>query len=100
MQIQPWVGRDLALRRGIEWNEDIGLFDPALNVVLGTTYLFELILQFNDITKALAAYGHGETRLRQELALGRPTPESYSRRVLGRYRQLVTDYREGTLADS
>jgi len=100
MQIQPWVGRDLALRRGIAWNEDIGLFDPALNVQVGTTYLFELLLQFNDLTQALAAYAHGETRLRQQLALGRPTPEHYSRRVLSRYEQLVSDYREGTLADS
>lgn len=100
MQIQPWVGRDLAMRRGIAWNEDLGLFDPALNVELGTTYLFELILQFNDITQALAAYAHGETRLRQQLALGRPTPESYSRRVMGRYEQLVNDYREGALAET
>ena len=100
MQIKPWVGRDLALRRGIEWNEDLGLFDPALNVELGTTYLFELLLQFNDITQALAAYAHGETRLRHQLALGRPTPESYSRRVLSRYEKLVNDYREGTLANS
>lgn len=100
MQIQPWVGRDLASRRGIEWNEDLGLFDPALNVELGTTYLFELLLQFNDVTQALAAYAHGETRLRRTLELGRPTPESYSRRVLGRYEQLVSDYREGTVAIS
>jgi soluble lytic murein transglycosylase len=100
MQIQPWVGRDLALRRGIEWNEDLGLFDPALNVELGTTYLFELLLQFNDITQALTAYAHGETRLRRTLALGRPTPASYSRRVLSRYDELVNQYREGILAHS
>jgi len=94
MQIRPFVGRDLALRRGITWNEDMGLFDPALNVKVGTTYLFELILEFNDLTHALAAYGHGETRLRRQLALGRPAPRTYTRRVMERYRKLIAEYRE------
>jgi len=100
MQIRPSVGRDLAMRRGIRWNEELGLFDPALNVEVGTTYLFELILQFNDITQALTAYAHGETRLRRQLALGRPTPEHYSQRVLSRYDQLVEEYRGGAAAGS
>jgi soluble lytic murein transglycosylase len=93
MQIRPFVGRDLALRRGIPWNEEEGLFDPELNVRLGTTYLFELLLEFNDLTDALTAYAHGQTRLRQRLALGRPAPQSYSRRVLQRYDRLVAEFR-------
>lgn len=93
MQIRPYVGRDLALRRGIAWNESAGLFDPALNVRLGTTYLFELVLKFKDITHALAAYGHGETALRHRLAMGRAAPKSYARRVMTRYEKLVADYR-------
>ena len=95
MQIRPYVGRELALRRGIDWNEEVGLFDPELNVQLGTTYLFELILKFNDLTHALTAYAHGETRLRQQIRLGRPTPQSYSRRVMGRYDRLVSKFRRG-----
>ena len=93
MQIRPSVGRELALRRGIAWNEQFGLFDPELNVKLGTTYLFELILKFNDLTYALAAYAHGETHMHRELQLGRPAPRSYSRRVLSRYETLVDEYR-------
>jgi soluble lytic murein transglycosylase len=93
MQIRPSVGRDLALRRGIAWNEQVGLFDPELNVKLGTTYLFELLLKFNDLTYALAAYAHGETQMHRELQLGRPAPRSYSRRVLSRYETLVDEYR-------
>lgn len=93
MQIRPFVGRDLALRRGIVWNEQVGLFDPELNVKLGTTYLFELILKFNDLGYALAAYAHGETRLAQNLQLGRPAPRSYSRRVLTRYETLMAEFR-------
>lgn len=96
MQIRPFVARDLALRRGIAWNDDVGLFDPMLNVKLGTTYLFELILQFNDITHALAAYGHGEARLRRDLRLGRPAPKTYTKRVMRRYNQLVAHYRDQT----
>lgn len=95
MQIRPFVGKDVASRRGIPWNDEIGLFDPTLNVQLGTTYLFELLLKFNDLTHALTAYAHGETRLRRRLALGRPTPEAYSRRVMNRYDQLVSEFREG-----
>lgn len=93
MQMRPFVARDLALRRGIEWNEEVGLFDPSLNVQLGTTYLFELILQFNNLTDALTAYAYGETRIRKRRALGRPTPQNYSRRVLRRYDMLVDEYR-------
>jgi soluble lytic murein transglycosylase len=93
MQIRPFVGRDLALRRGIAWNEQAGLFDPELNVRLGTTYLFELILKFNDLAYALAAYAHGETEMQRQLRLGRPAPRSYSRRVLSRYESLVSEYR-------
>jgi len=93
MQIRPFVAKDLALRRGIDWNEETGLFDPSLNVQVGTTYLFELILQFNNLTDALTAYAYGETRFRQRRALGRPTPQNYSRRVLKRYELLVDEYR-------
>lgn len=93
MQIRPFVGRDLALRRGITWNEQVGLFDPELNVKLGTTYLFELILKFNDLAYALAAYAHGETQMQKQLQLGRPAPRSYSRRVLSRYETLVAEFR-------
>jgi soluble lytic murein transglycosylase len=95
MQIRPFVGRELALRRGIAWNEQVGLFDPELNVRLGTTYLFELILKFNDLTYALTAYAHGETQMQKQLQLGRPAPRSYSRRVLSRYETLVAEYRHG-----
>jgi soluble lytic murein transglycosylase len=93
MQIKPFVGRDLALRLGIAWNEEVGLFDPELNVRLGTRYLFELILEFNDLTDALTAYAHGETRLRRRLALGHPRPQNYSRRVMKRFESLVAEYR-------
>jgi soluble lytic murein transglycosylase-like protein len=95
MQIRPYVGRDLALRSGIAWNESMGLHDPALNVRLGTTYLFELVLKFKDITHALAAYGHGETALRHRLALGRAAPKNYARRVMNRYEKLVAEFRNG-----
>jgi soluble lytic murein transglycosylase len=93
MQIRPFVGKDLALRRGIDWNDDQGLFDPELNVKLGTTYLFELILEFNDLTHALTAYAHGQTLLRRHLELGQPTSKSYSRRVINRYERLVHHFR-------
>jgi len=60
MQLLPSVGRDLADRSGIEWQGQEPLFDPVVNIRLGTLHLFEQILKFRDFKKALVAYNMGE----------------------------------------
>ena len=41
-------------------NEEIDLFDPATNIMLGVKYLAYLINKFKDVDTALIAYNAGE----------------------------------------
>lgn len=68
MQIMPSTGRWLAKYEGIEWKsaEDV-LFDPILNIRLGTRYLSALIETY-DLEGGLAAYNGGGKRVRIWLA--------------------------------
>jgi len=85
MQVKPSVAEAIANRNGIHWGHADQLFDPAYNIHLGTRYLFELILQFRDVRKALIAYNYGETALRGRLANGQKLPTRYLRRVKKNY---------------
>ncbi len=66
--------------------------DPAQNVEGGTRYLRDLLLQFRDVTLALAAYNAGENAVVANGHAIPPYPETrnYIRRVLKLYR----DYRQ------
>jgi soluble lytic murein transglycosylase len=81
MQIKPSTGREIAARWGIEWSADDGLFDPRLNIQLGTAYLFELIWKFKDIEQAITAYKMGETMTMEYLGWGIELPDRYFGRV-------------------
>lgn len=56
MQILPTTGTYLARLAGLATYD---LTDPATNVELGTWYLAELISQYGDLPRALAAYNGG-----------------------------------------
>jgi len=92
MQLLPSVGRDLADRSGIEWQGQEPLFDPVVNIRLGTLHLFEQILKFRDFKKALVAYNMGEGRLRGRLAENKPLPGRYLRQVREKYVMLKEKY--------
>ena len=64
MQIMPYVAESLAQELGIEWSGDRTLFNPYLNVRIGSYYLFQLIKEFNDLGLALAAYNYGPTYIK------------------------------------
>lgn len=53
MQLLPSTAKSLT-------KEDIDLFDPATNIMLGVKYLSYLINKFNDVDTALFAYNAGE----------------------------------------
>ena len=93
MQVIPFVGKDLASRSGIDWQGSKTLFEPETNIRLGTLHLFEQILKFGDVKKALAAYNMGETRLRGLLRQDKPVPQRYINKVLECYRMLKETYR-------
>lgn len=95
MQMKPFVAADLAQRNGMAYGGQLSLSNPAYNVRLGSLYLFELILQFGDVKKALVAYNIGETKLRDRLITGEKMPQQYLRKVMERYKELCEKYPHG-----
>lgn len=82
MQIMPNTGQDLARRHGHRWHGPDALFDPILNLKLGTTYLRELLDHYDgDIETALAAYNWGPGHVDRRIASGQRLPRLYPRLV-------------------
>jgi len=92
MQVKPSVGYALSQRRGIHWKGELSLFEPAFNIKLGTLYLFELILKFKDVKKAIIAYNLGENALKLRLKEGQRLPTYYLSKVLKKYKELKGKY--------
>ncbi len=92
MQVVPFVGEDIAGRSGVAWQGSKTLFEPEVNIKLGTQHLFEQVLKFGDIKKALVAYNMGETRLRSILRKNRPLPRTYLNKVMEHYKMLKETY--------
>jgi soluble lytic murein transglycosylase-like protein len=92
MQVKPSVGQALTQRRGLDWKGELSLFEPAYNVQLGALYLFELILKFKDVKKAIIAYNFGENALKLRLRQGQKPPTYFLRRVLRNYQRLKEKY--------
>ncbi len=60
MQLIPSTAKKVAIERGID-QDAIQLYDPTVNVDLGTTYLKNLFEMFSgDAFHAVAAYNGGE----------------------------------------
>lgn len=93
MQVAPITGEDVAPRAGVDWEGLSTLNQPGANVKLGTAYLFEKILEFKDIKKALLAYNLGETRLRTMMRANQPLPSNYLNKVISNYRMLKETYK-------
>jgi soluble lytic murein transglycosylase len=95
LQLMPATGTEVARRLGIRGFDPDGLFEPELNLRLGTAHLRRLIDRFGDAPRALAAYNGGPAAVARwtipsderdpERFLERiPIPEtrSYAKRVL------------------
>jgi soluble lytic murein transglycosylase-like protein len=93
MQVVPFVGQDIAPRAGVDWSGKETLFEPKSNIKLGTLHLFEYILKFGDVKKAIMAYNVGESKLRGLMESNQPLPEDYLKRVLDNYNMLKENYR-------
>ncbi len=92
MQMIPYVGADVAPRAGVDWEGLATLQQPETNVRIGSFYLFEQLLKFRDVKKALIAYNVGETRLRGMLSRGEKLPSKYINRVMENYKMLKENY--------
>ncbi|RDS83243.1 transglycosylase SLT domain-containing protein [Dyella psychrodurans] len=68
MQLLPSTGADVARKNGLPWNGGNSLFDPAVNIALGTRYLAAMAARFDDSPwLASAAYNAGAARVNQWL---------------------------------
>jgi soluble lytic murein transglycosylase len=65
MQVLPSVGAQIARRLGIaDWNP-ARLHEPEMSLTLGTHHLAEMLRQYPDPIRVLAAYNAGGTRVRR-----------------------------------
>jgi soluble lytic murein transglycosylase-like protein len=88
MQIMPYVAKSLAHELGIEWSGDRTLFNPYLNVRIGSYYLFQLIKEFNDLRLALAAYNYGPTYIKGLKERNEKIPTHYFYKIWTVYQHL------------
>jgi soluble lytic murein transglycosylase len=71
MQLLPAVGKSMAHQEGLEHFQTFQLFDPAINIRLGTRYLRRTLDKFGGVTEyALAAYNAGDERVHDWEAAG------------------------------
>ena len=61
--------------------EDERLFDPEMNILLGSCYLRYLVDRFDDQDTALAAYNAGPTRVAAKWRQTGDVPRAYPARV-------------------
>jgi soluble lytic murein transglycosylase-like protein len=92
MQLLPATGRSMAPRAGVDWQGTGTLDMPEANIKIGSYYLFQYILKYGDVKKALVAYNVGETKLRGMEQDKRPLPRQYLDKVLGTYKELKEKY--------
>ncbi|MEP6898824.1 MAG: transglycosylase SLT domain-containing protein [Rhodanobacter sp.] len=79
MQLVPATAALVARRNGLDWGGADTLYDPAINVALGTRYLAQMAERYNGSPwLASAAYNAGPNRVDQWLAArGTLTPDLF-----------------------
>jgi soluble lytic murein transglycosylase len=86
MQLLPATGKELAEQLGIPWQGTQTLFDPVVNVRLGTAYVKQLSDRYGGSVKtALAAYNWGPGHIDRRLRSGESLPQVYPTQVLDAY---------------
>ena len=91
MQLLPSTAEGLAAQLDLEWGGDARLLDPRLNIALGTYYLKQLMITFDDdVNLALTAYNKGPGYVLKMQASGvmettaANFPSSYAERIVTR----------------
>ncbi|MEO8909201.1 MAG: transglycosylase SLT domain-containing protein [Gemmatimonadaceae bacterium] len=82
MQLMPDVGQGLASSKGIApWSAD-RLYEPDVNIKLGTAHLKGLMRKYPEVVKSLAAYNAGESRVEKwSTKTGAADPEVFTERI-------------------
>ncbi len=82
MQLMPPLGRKLAKGQGVADYTDESLYDPAINIKLGTQHLSALFNRTPQIERVLAAYNAGESRVAKWIQkAGSDDPELFTERI-------------------
>lgn len=82
MQLMPPVGRTIAQSKGIPGYTDESLYDPAINIRLGTQHLSSLFRRTSQLERVLAAYNAGESRVARWIQKGgAEDPELFVERI-------------------
>lgn len=85
MQLMPATGEEVARKLGIPWQGEDTLFDPVVNVRLGTYYLRQLADYYGNVTVALAAYNWGPGAIDRRIESGKTVPALYIEKVMAAY---------------
>jgi soluble lytic murein transglycosylase len=85
MQLLPGTGEEMAQKLGLAWHGPDSLFDPILNVKLGTAYLRELTNRYDSMPTGLAAYNWGPGRIDRRIRRGASVPSRYIEQVMKAY---------------
>ncbi|MGI6143631.1 MAG: lytic transglycosylase domain-containing protein [bacterium] len=107
MQIMPETGQWVAENLGLEDFTPDSLYDPEINICIGTWYLASLQQEFGDLALVLAAYNGGRGNVKRWLEKqkaegktagleGFPFPEtrSYVVKVLNNYKRYQEIYQK------
>ncbi|MFP4163608.1 MAG: lytic transglycosylase domain-containing protein [Chitinispirillaceae bacterium] len=88
MQLKYPTALEVANILGMENFEPKDLFDPQINMILGTAYLTRLISQFKSFKLGLLAYNLGPGTVRSTLSKNKKLPMRYYKKVLKQYYKL------------
>jgi soluble lytic murein transglycosylase-like protein len=80
MQLMPSTGQEMADQLDIPWTGNEMLYDPAINIQLGSEYLYQMFKRFGHADSALAAYNAGPRRVEGLNEIG-ILPRDYPGRV-------------------
>jgi peptidoglycan lytic transglycosylase len=98
MQLMPETAVEMAERESFPNFRVNSLYEPEINIRLGTRYLGELVQRFPTEMEALAAYNAGPTRVEQWMRSGSGIPfaetKAYVRNVLKSRKTLEVLYPE------
>lgn len=88
MQLIPATAEELAGKLELDWRGPDSLFDPVINVKLGTAYIKHLADRYGDVSTALAAYNWGPTRIDRRIRIGSGVPSRYSKLVMKAFKPI------------
>ncbi|MCL2689305.1 MAG: transglycosylase SLT domain-containing protein [Chitinispirillia bacterium] len=88
MQVKYETALEVAKPLGIKNLKREDLFDPEINMIIGTAYLTQLITRFRSFKLGILAYNLGPGTVRGTLARNEQLPTRYYERVLVQYYKL------------